>query len=513
MTNAASVPAPTGGWNARDSLDDMEAADAVTMINMIPRSGWVEARRGSSVYTSFSGSLTPDGFTTLIPYQNTKLLVAGFTDAIYDITNPLMVTALSHAAFANSKFQQTAFQNLVILTNGANVAVSYNGTALIDLVVTGHPTGIFWGCNTFKGRAFYWEKNKRSFWFAAAGAYQGALTEFDLSTQCRTGGTLVMMLTLTVDAGDGVDDFAVFVFSTGEALVYQGDDPSNALRWSSSGRFQIGEPLGIRAHCKVGGTEIILTKDGWLDISTALSGGRLSEASTYSDKIIQAAKSDANAYGDLFGWECLYYPAGNLFIANIPLTDFKAAPSGAPYTWVMEAKQHARNTSTGAWCEFRGWNASTFCVWKDKLYFACGNTVILADTGNADNGDPIQIECIPAFNHLGSKGRRKQVTLCAHVTNFPSPEFLVKDGMADYDVTYTNQVVDAPHTGGGAWELSAWDAEYWASDDEALLYTTEGWTDVNAFGYAVTVSMRAKLNGFSLKWYGTNYVYRNSGAI
>ena len=119
--------------------------------------------------------------------------------------------------------------------------------------------------------------------------------EFDLSTQCRTGGTLVMMLTLTVD-GDGVDDFAVFVFSTGEALVYQGDDPSNALRWSSSGRFQIGEPLGIRAHCKVGGTEIILTKDGWLDISTALSGGRLSEASTYSDKIIQAAKSAANQY-------------------------------------------------------------------------------------------------------------------------------------------------------------------------------------------------------------------------
>lgn len=512
MTNAASVPAPTGGWNARDSLDDMEAADAVTMINLIPRSGWVEARRGSSVYTDLGGSLSSSGISTLIPYQNTKFLAA-YSTSIYDITNPLAPVPLTHAAFTNSKFQLTAFQSLVILTNGADLAVSYDGTALTDLVVTGHPTGIFWGCNTFKGRAFYWEENKRSFWYAAAGAYQGALTEFDLSTQCRTGGTLVMMLTLTVDAGDGVDDFAVFVFSTGEALVYQGDDPSNALRWSSSGRFQIGEPLGIRAHCKVGGTEIILTKDGWLDISTALSGGRLSEASTYSDKIIQAAKSAANQYAAFFGWECLYYPAGNLFIANIPRSAFKAVPGSGGTRWAIESKQHARNTSTGAWCEFNGWEATTFAVWKDVLYFASGGYVYTADIGTSDAGDPIYIECIPAFNHLGANGRRKQVTLCAHLTNFGNPEYLVKDGMADYNITFQNQVVDAPFVGGAAWDVVDWDSAYWASDDEPLVETTEGWADVSAFGYAVTVSMRASLNGFSLKWYGTNYIYRFAGAI
>ena len=50
MTNAVSVPAPTGGWNARDSLDDMEASDAVKMVNLIPRSGWVEARNGYGLF-------------------------------------------------------------------------------------------------------------------------------------------------------------------------------------------------------------------------------------------------------------------------------------------------------------------------------------------------------------------------------------------------------------------------------------------------------------------------------
>lgn len=512
MTSAASIPAPTGGWNARDALDSMDPADAITLVNMIPRDGYVESRKGSALYTDLGSSLTPSGISTLIPYQNTKFLAAFSTD-IVDITDPDTPVPLTHASFGSPKFQFTAFQNKVILVNGEDVAVEYDGTDLTDLVITGHPTGIFWGCNTFKGRVFYWEEGVQSFWYAQAGSYQGALTEFDLSTQLRTGGTLVMMLTMTVDAGDGIDDFAVFVFSTGETLVYQGDDPENSLRWSSSGRFQIGEPLSIRGHSKVGGTEIVLTKDGWLDISTALSGGRLSEASTYSDKIVQAAKQSANQYAQYFGWECFYYPAGNLFIVNIPRSEFKTVPNTGGTEWAIESEQHARNTSTGAWCRFTGWQATTFAVWKDQLYFAQGAQVYRADVGVADSSNPIQIESIPAFNHLGAKGRRKQVTMCAHITNFQNPEYLVKDGMADYNVAFQNQVVEAPFVGGAQWDLVDWDEAFWASDDQALIQTTEGWSDVSAFGYAVTVSMRASISGFSVKWYGTNYIYRPAGVI
>ena len=31
-----SLPAPLGGWNARDSLANMEPTDAVTLVNMFP---------------------------------------------------------------------------------------------------------------------------------------------------------------------------------------------------------------------------------------------------------------------------------------------------------------------------------------------------------------------------------------------------------------------------------------------------------------------------------------------
>lgn len=508
MTRAVAVPAPVGGWNARDSLDDMEASDAVTMINMIPRSGAVESRKGCISYCDLGRSILPSGIKTLIPYQNSSLLAA-YDTFIYDVTDPGTPVALTHASFSENAWQYSSFQDKIILTNGADVAVSYNGTALTDLVLTGHP-GTWWGCNTFKGRMFYWDKDARSFWYTEAGGYQGIVTEFDMSTQLRTGGTLTMMLTYTLDAGDGVDDLAVFLFSTGETLVFQGDDPGNALRWASNGRFQIGEPLSIRGHQKVGGTEIILTKDGWVDLAAALKNGRYSEESVYSNKIIRAAKDTARDYGALFGWECLLYPAGNLFIVNVPRSEFKEANESGSL-WAIEAEQHVRNTSTGSWCRFTGWEATTFCVWKDKLYFASGGTIFLADAGSIDNGGPIQTECIPAFNYLGQKGRRKQITACSHVTNFQNPEFLVKDGMADFDTSFYNSVPLTSYAGAAKWNVSKWNVAKWVLGSNRLQNTTEGWADVAATGYAVTVSLRANVYGTPFIWYGTNYIYRNIG--
>jgi hypothetical protein len=510
MTTAVAVPAPVGGWNARDSYDDMDAADAVTMVNMIPRSGYVESRKGSTLYVDLGRTLLPMGILTLIPYQNLNLL-ATYSDTIWDITDPALPVQLTHPGFSGDPFQYSAFQDLVIMTNGTDVAVTFDGTVLTDLVTTGHP-GTWWGCNTFKGRMYYWDKEARSFWYSQAGGYQGVMTEFDLSTQLRTGGTLTMMLTYTLDAGDGVDDLAVFVFSTGETLVYQGDDPENFLRWQSNGRFQIGEPLGIRAHQKVGGTEIILTKDGYVDLAEALKTGRYSEESVYSNKIIRAAKQAALQYGSLFGWECLLYPAGNLFIVNVPRSAFKNA-NAENSLWAIESEQHVRNTSTGSWCRFTGWSATTFGVWKDKLYFAAGGSVYLADVGSSDSGTNISTECIPAFNYLGQRGRRKYVTACAHVTNYQQPEFLIKDGMSDFNIQFVNNVPLNAYQGAAKWNVSKWNTSKWVIGPNQLQNTTEGWQNVSAMGYAVTIALRVNVLGTPFIWYGTNYIYKNIGAI
>jgi len=518
MTAAASIPAPSGGWNAKDSFDTMPAGDAVKMVNLIPRDGFVESRKGYSLFCNVG--VTSAGVYGESIFSSQSGLFVGYGGQIIDITTGTPSVIFSSGQLAVTQWQTTRFQDKLIACCAEVSNPLYQPGQVIDstnvateLVVTG-PTGAFWGCNTFKGRVYYWQKDSRSFWYAQAGAFQGVLTEFDLSTQITTGGTLVMMLTYTLDAGDGVDDLAVFIFSTGETLVYQGDDPENSLRWSSSGRFQIGEPLGIRAHQKVGGTEIILTKDGYVDLAQALRNGRYSEESSYSNKIIGAAKEAARSYGDLFGWECLLYPAGNLFIVNVPQSAQTLTPDGeGNYFYSINSIQHVRNTSTGAWCKFEGIKANAFCVYNDQLYFLNSTDVFLADFGNSDNGSQISFECIPAFNHLGAKGRRKQVTLCSHITNFAYPEYIVKDGMSDYKVEYQNQVVASDFSPGAFWDLADWDETFWASEEEELIQTTEGWSDISAFGYAVTVSLRIILNGFAFKWYATNYIYRPAGVI
>ncbi|HXF89594.1 MAG TPA: hypothetical protein VNK48_14660, partial [Xanthobacteraceae bacterium] len=49
------VPAPYGGWNARDDLSDMSPEDAVTLDNFIPSESGVFLRDGKSEWATGLG--------------------------------------------------------------------------------------------------------------------------------------------------------------------------------------------------------------------------------------------------------------------------------------------------------------------------------------------------------------------------------------------------------------------------------------------------------------------------
>ena len=76
-----SLPAPIGGWNARDSIANMDPTDAVTMINMFPTVSSISMRGG---YKKFATGL--DGkVQTLMTYNagnNTKMFAATSTSKI-----------------------------------------------------------------------------------------------------------------------------------------------------------------------------------------------------------------------------------------------------------------------------------------------------------------------------------------------------------------------------------------------------------------------------------------------
>lgn len=494
---ALDIPAPVGGWNARDSFADMDPLDAVKMLNAIPRSGFVASRGGYVLHADGHGA-TVD---TLIGYRGTgaEQLIAGANGNLWNSTNDPPVSI--KAGFANNQWQWTPFGNNIILTNSIDTPQVYNGTTAVDLVVTGVTASTLWGCNAYKGRIYYWQRNAKSFWYPAAGAFQGALTEFKFEGILNTGGTLMQMLTWTMDTGDGMDDQAVFVFSSGEVLLYSGDDPADPTAWQLVGRFQIGEPLGIRAHAKVGGTEIILTRDGYVDLGAALKDGRYSEASSYSSKIIRAAKQAANDYALQFGWEATLHPSGQVFIVNVPQTDVQQA-------------QHVRSTSTGGWCEFSGWNARTFAVHNNQLYFGSfdGN-VYHADIGAADLNMPITWQVITAFNPMGSRARRKQVTALNVISNYAYPNYFATDVLADYSNTLASVVTPGPYTPGAGWDVSDWDVTDWDIGTTELGATREGWRNARATGYVVALSLRASTRSQNIVWYSTSFQFRNAGVI
>lgn len=494
---ARAIPAPVGGWNARDSVDQMPETDAVRMVNIIPRAGYCETRKGFIRHATGLGGAVE----TLVSYRGaaSEKMIAAANGQLWDVTSATPSSLKS--LLTNNRWQDTHHSGRMILTNGADTPQVYDGATMADISVTGVTATTLWGCATFKGRVYYWAKNAQSFWYPAAGAYQGALTQFTLAGQLSTGGSLIQMVTWTLDSGEGVDDLAVFIFSTGEVLVYQGDDPGSAAAWSLVGRFQIGEPLGIRAHAKVGGTEIILTRDGYVDLAAALKDGRYTEKSAYSHKIIRAAKTAAANYHTQFGWEAILYPVGQMFIVNVPLTD-------------VQAQQHVRSTNSGGWCEFRDMDARTFAVHNNLLYFGGSDGVVYqADIGAQDVDQPIELDCITAYSSLGSRANRKQVTAVNVVSNYAYPAYFAIDMLGDFSTTRRSSLTPGPYTPASGWDTESWDAADWDIGTEELQATRTAWRNASGIGYVLATSLRGSTRSQNIIWYSTSIQYRNAGVI
>lgn len=455
---AVNVPAPVGGWNARDDLAGMKPTDAVILKNWRPRPGRLEVRGGSvgPFNTIIIGPLdTPRPTTssvTSFPSLTGEKLIYAYDEKLF-VYSPGGGSRFIYDGAGDSvlNWDFAQFQDrMICVCDDASVPArffKYDKDApewpvplIDDLNITSGPTAeSLIGVCVYKGRAYYWTADSQSFWYAAAGSFQGNLSEFDLGSALRIGGKLTMMVSLTVDGGGGQDDLACFIFSTGEVLVYQGSDPGDAADWELVGSFQIGPPVNSQAHCKLAGTELVLTKDGIVDLAAALKLGRFGESADFSSKITQAVTDAVKQFGDLDGWQLIHVPAEHCIILNIPL-------GGGDY------KQYVLETDTGGWWECVGFNTQ-LGVFRDRIvgsfvfemiepYEALTvQTFNLFEAGAADvhhssspSGQSIDATALPAFSTLGSPADRKQLTAVKPFTNIGNGIPTIT-GRADFDVT------------------------------------------------------------------------------
>ena len=501
--NVASLPAPVGGWNARDSLANMAPTDAVTLENYFPGVSNVNLRGG---YSKHATGL-PDDVETLMTYTGgtTDRLFAVSDGKIYDATSAGAVGSPAVSGLSNSRFEYTNVAtsggNFLYAANGINKPYLYNGTTWTPIdgastpSITGVTTANLTHPTLFKNRMWFIEKNTLKAWYLPISSVGGAAQMLDLSSVARLGGVLVSMAAWTIDAGYGVDDNLVFVTDKGEVIVYRGTDPSSASTWALTGVWVIGAPIGNRCLMKYGGDLLVLTLDGLIPMASALQSSRLDPNIALSDKIQGAFAASAAAYGNNFGWCMLYNPKNNALIVNIPIRD-------------NGQEQYVMNNITKAWCKFTNWYAFHFSILNDEPYFGGAGYVAKAWTagtsGFVDDVNNITGKCLQAFNYFDTRGVKKIFTR-ARPSIFSNGFPAISVGVnVDFSLAESLSPLAYVPATAALWDTAIWDTSVWGSD----LEIQNNWQGVTGVGFCGGLALQSTSKNINIQWAATDVVFQ-----
>lgn len=498
--STATIPAPIGGWNTRDPLANMKPTDAVIMDNWFPEEGTVSIRRADEEYcTNVSGTVK-----TLMTWKGptTQKLFAVAGGSIWDCSTASALEGVTSLSSDLWQWQNitTAGGSYLYAVNGTDSARLYNGTAWTT--ITGVSTPAITGVTTsdlvhvalHAERLWFVEDDSLSVWYMPVAAVGGAATEINMGSIFREGGKLMAVGSWTMDAGAGMDDYAVFVTSNGEAAVYQGTDPSSSNTWTKVGLYRIGEPIGRRCIVKYAGDLVVICKDGFWSISRALSADRdPSQALSY--KIRKSVADAASLYSTNTGWEAVYFPGGPFMLFNVRRT--------------ADAHQYVMNSMTGAWCRFTGWDAYCWGIYNEELYYGTGDEIRKAWVdGAADVEGVIVADAMQSYNHYRSPGRVKHFKAARPLLTVTGSVSLLMDINTDYDDTAPEGLLE--YTEGpdvGLWDTGLWDTAVWSGEDRAVV----DWQTIGGIGSVGALRLKTATSGARASWAATDVLYEIGG--
>jgi hypothetical protein len=463
-------PAPTRGLNLRDSKTAMKPQDALVLDNYFPEETYVRLRRGSEAWvTGFPGPVE-----TIMEWAGaaSRKLFAASVSGIYDATSQGAVGAASVTGLTNVSFVHTMFANsganYLYCVNGADDPRHYNGSSWATPSITGVTGASLNYVAAHKKRLWFVEKETTSAWYLPVDAISGAASEFDLGAEFTKGGKLLMIGSLSSDAGDSVDDYLAFISSTGQIVVYQGTDPSSANTWAKVGLYEVGAPVSNRAALKVGGDLALISADGVVSVQQMLALDRSASAkASVSNRIDPALSSAYRLYGSNTGWQALTHVDGHFALVNVPIS------SSTFHQYVM-------NTQTGAWCRFKGWNAYSWGLFNGGLYFGAADSVVKADTGTDDRDAAIEGEMQPAYQSFGSNSMLKNFKLARPLFRSNALPTLAISINTDYRDESPTSADAVPLTSSApTWGTMVWGSFIWqgvATQSEWFAVTGMGFT-------------------------------------
>jgi hypothetical protein len=499
VSQPVSLPAPTGGWNARDSLTGMSPLDAVTLTNWYPATTECQLRKGYAQWaTGISGQVQ-----TVMAYSGgstDKLFAINASGSVYDVTATGAVGAAVLTGLSNGKWGYlniaTAGGNFLSMANGVDAPRNYNGTTWSTPTITGVTATTLRDPILYAQRQFFIGDNTLKAWYLPVNSIAGAANAIDISALATKGGYIMAHGNWTIDAGAGVNDHYVLVTSRGQVIVYQGSDPSSATTWSMVGVWDLGAPIGHRCMFKWAGDMLIITQDGVVPMSAALQSSRVNPKVALTDKIQFAISDAVSNYAANFGWQLVYVATVNQLWLNVPIQVG------------INQQQYVMNTINGSWCNYTGWNANCWEIFQDEPYFGGNGYVGRAWYTNADAGANIQAFGLQAFNNFNNAGTLKRFTMSRPMFRTNGNPSIYAGINIDFNINDSTAPLTFSPPSFGTWDSSLWDAATWGGDLSILQY----WQGLNGVGYYGAPTVKVASNTLDVRWVSTDVVIEG-GAI
>jgi hypothetical protein len=425
-----------------------------------------------------------------------------------------VTTATAHGLVTNNRVtisgaSESTFNGTFVITVTGSTTFTYTstGTSTVTSVtgtyttigITGVNSNTFIGVNLFKNRLYFTQKDSLSCWYLPVDSIGGAASPLYFGSIARNSGYLQAMGTWTLDAGQGADDYAVFVTSMGEVIVYNGTDPSTAATWALKGVWQLGQTFSRRCFFKWAGDLLLLTQDGLVPLASALQSSRLDPRINLTDKIYFAVSQAASSYYAEFGWQINYFAGENMLILNIPI------PNGI--------EQYVMHTITKAWARFT--NIQGYC-WEVSgdadMHFGSNGFVGIFYSATSDDENNITATAQQAYSYFESPGQLKRFTMVRPILQSTGGVPSVLCGISvDFDTQSQLGAVSFNPSiqKDGIWDAAKWDGNLWAGG----LVTTKIWQGVTGIGYTGSVNINAASRGIELHWASTDYVMEAGGVV
>ena len=515
------IPAPIEGMDARLNLSIDHPQTCIWAINMVPDEYGVRVRSGYREWQIDVGSEV----RTIIPYPGLATPTAATSDRIFAITEVgiydvtvaddtpvLKFTFATQDANAGwgvwTHYVTQAGIDLVFYADGANGLFTYTPSTDTWAQTTGI-AAIAGSANALDiTKVVYIVSHKLRLWFITQGAtyawylpvasIAGDATEFFFGQKFKNGGDLVGLYNWTVDGGIGRDDNLVAVSRAGDVIPWTGEDPADAMTWTSTGVFYIGTvPRGNRIASEYGGELYLLSTLGVTAMSDLLHGANPSDPfrNLIGYKIARLLRIDMNALKDSHGWRMQFNTnAGALMITVPKLTD-------------DTYRQYYYNLSTGGWGLWKDVPMLAADIWEGKIMFGTVDGRVCRMDVGADNvtldglsKTSIKWFILTSYLSMGSPAQFKRVKLVR--PNFVAsekPGYTIEvyyDYLQSIPLNTTNDPVSLE---GGLWDAGLWDQAVWSGTEKLPFSSPRGGSGI---GRTIAISIAgASLNDtFLASW-------------